>query len=77
MRKIQITEKQYEIIKQNLIESAILNEQSSDQVMEVQRRLKSCFGAYLGKSGPNKDGVDGIAGELTKRAIETYTSYVF
>ncbi len=77
MRKIQITEKQYETIKQNLIESTILNEQSRSQVMEVQRRLKTCFGAYLGKSGPKRDGVDGIAGDLTKKAIEKYTSYRF
>lgn len=77
MRKIQITEKQYETIKQNLIESTLLNEQSRNQIRDVQKRLKTCFGAYLGKTGPNRDGVDGIAGKLTKQAIERYTSYRF
>lgn len=45
--------------------------------MQIQQRLKDCFNANLGKSGPNKDGVDGIAGDRTKNAIETYTSYRF
>ena len=77
MGKIKLTEDQYRRLKDNLIESSILNEQTSDQVMQVQKKLKDCFNAYLGTSGPNKDGVDGIAGENTKNAIEKYTSYRF
>jgi hypothetical protein len=77
MGKIKLTEDQYRRLKDNLIESSILNEQTSDQVMQVQKKLKDCFNAYLGTSGPNKDGVDGIAGKNTKNAIEKYTSYRF
>ena len=39
--------------------------------------LKKCFNANLGNSGPNKDGVDGVAGKLTKQAIEQFTDYRF
>jgi hypothetical protein len=77
MSKIKLTENQYKRLKNNLIESSILNEQTKSQIMIVQQRLKDCFNAYLGTSGPNEDGVDGIAGENTKNAIEKYTSYKF
>ena len=77
MGKLIVTEKQYKKIKNLIIERAILNEQSKDQIKEVQQKLKDCFQADLGNSGPNKDGVDGICGDKTKLAIETYTSYRF
>ena len=69
MSKIKLTEDQYRRLKDNLIESSILNEQTSDQVKEVQKKLNSCFNAGLTE--------DGIAGKNTKNAIEKYTSYRF
>lgn len=64
MGKVKITEEQYKKLKDNLIERAIISEQSSSQVKEVQSRLNSCFKAGLS--------VDGIAGPATKAAIEKY-----
>ena len=49
----------------------ILIENFSDKVKSVQRALKSS-GENLGTSGPNKDGVDGDYGDLTKNAIKSY-----
>lgn len=77
MKKLVLNEKQYKKIQNLIIERGILNEQTRSQVMIVQQRLKDCFQAELGKSGPNRDGVDGICGDKTKNAIETYTSYRF
>ena len=64
MGKVQLTEAQYKRLKNNLIENAILSEQSTTQVKEVQSRLNSCFKACLT--------VDGITGPATKAAIEKY-----
>jgi len=64
MGKVKITEEQYKKLKDNLIERAIISEQSSSQVKEVQSRLNSCFKAGLS--------VDGIAGPATKAAIEKH-----
>lgn len=69
MSKIKLTEGQYNRLKDNLIESSILNEQTSDQVKEVQKKLNSCFNTGLTE--------DGIVGKNTKNAIEKYTSYRF
>jgi hypothetical protein len=77
MKKLVLSEKQYKKLQNISIEREILNEQSKSEIMIVQQRLKDCFNAQLGKSGPNKDGVDGIAGDRTKNAIETYTAYRF
>jgi hypothetical protein len=77
MKKLILSEKQYSRIKNFIVETAILNEQTKDEIMQVQQRLKDCFQADLGKSGPNKDGVDGICGEKTKAAIEKHTNYKF
>jgi hypothetical protein len=77
MRKLVVSERQYKKLQNIIIERAILNEQTADQIKQVQQRLKDCFKADLGTSGPNKDGVDGIAGDKTKIAIETYTKYRF
>lgn len=41
-------------------------------VFVLQRYLKS-KGAYLGSSGKNKDGVDGIFGTLTQKAAQQIT----
>ena len=77
MKKLILSEKQYKKLQNIIIEREILNEQSKSDVMQIQQRLKDCFNAQLGKSGPNKDGVDGVAGDRTKNAIETYTAYRF
>jgi hypothetical protein len=71
MSKIKITQKQMRRLQESLNESVIM-EQTSSQVREVQQKLKDCFNANLGKSGRNRDGVDGIAGERTKQAIKIY-----
>lgn len=77
MKKLILSKKQYSKLKNIIIERSILNEQTQDQIKQVQQRLKDCFNAALGTSGPNKDGVDGIAGNKTKIAIETHTKYRF
>jgi hypothetical protein len=77
MKKIVLNETQYKRLKNIIIERSILNEQSKDQVMQIQQMLKDRFNADLGKSGPNKDGVDGIVGDRTKNAIEKFTEYRF
>lgn len=64
MGKVKLTEDQYKRLKNNLIENAILSEQTSSQVKEVQQRLNSCFSAGLT--------VDGITGPATKAAIEKH-----
>lgn len=77
MKKLILTENQYKKLKNIMIERSIINEQTKDQIKQVQQKLKDCFNADLGKSGPNRDGVDGIAGDKTKNAIERYTKYRF
>ena len=77
MKKLILNEKQYNRLQNIIIDKAIISEQTKSQIMIVQQRLKECFGAYLGTSGPNRDGVDGVAGDKTKTAIETYTKYRF
>jgi hypothetical protein len=63
MKKIHVTEEQYGRIKDHMVESAILNEQSKSEVMDIQNRLNNCFKVGLK--------VDGIAGPLTRDAIQT------
>ena len=77
MKKLILNEKQYNRLQNIIIDKAIISEQTKSQIMIVQQRLKECFNAYLGTSGPNRDGVDGVAGDKTKTAIETYTKYRF
>lgn len=77
MAKLIISEEQYKKIKRMIIESQLLSEQTKDEIMQVQQKLIDCFKADLGKSGPKKNGVDGICGNKTKTAIEQYTSYRF
>ena len=64
MKKIQVTESQYRKIKNYMIESAILNEQSKTEVMDIQAKLNKQFNAGLD--------VDGISGPKTKAAIKQY-----
>jgi|LakMenE18May11ns_1017448.scaffolds.fasta_scaffold9766085_3 peptidoglycan hydrolase-like protein with peptidoglycan-binding domain len=64
MKKIQVTEEQYAKIKDHMVESAILTEQSRSEVSDIQSRLNKCFNAGLG--------VDGVSGPKTRSAIKTY-----
>ncbi len=65
MSKIKITESQYNKLKNNIVESALLTEaNTSDEVMTVQKALNKCFNAGLAE--------DGICGKNTKSAIERY-----
>ena len=64
MSKIKLTEKQYSKLKDNLIESVILNEQSSNEVRDIQSKLNQCFNAGLS--------VDGICGDKTNNAIKKH-----
>jgi len=77
MKKLILNEKQYNRLQNIIIDKAIISEQTKSQIMIIQQRLIECFNANLGTSGANKDGVDGIAGDKTKNAIETYTKYRF
>ena len=42
-----------------------------DLIKQIQTLLKTNYGANLGTSGPNKDGVDGKWGPLTQTSLET------
>jgi peptidoglycan hydrolase-like protein with peptidoglycan-binding domain len=59
-----------QVISEQLVEKPLKVGDRGDKVMELQNRLKS-IGANLGKGGPNKDGVDGRFGNLTKKALES------
>ena len=41
-----------------------------DMIKQVQTVLKTKFGANLGTSGPNKDGIDGKWGNITQTALD-------
>ena len=64
MKRIQITEQQYKKIKDYMIESAILNEQSKEEVTDIQTKLNKHFNAGLK--------VDGISGPKTIEAIKQH-----
>jgi hypothetical protein len=64
MSKIKLTEEQYSKLKDNLIESVILNEQSSNEVGDIQSKLNQCFNAGLT--------VDRICGDKTNNAIKKH-----
>ena len=49
----------------------LLEAQVDPEVEKVQRILLN-RGYYLGHTGPNKDGIDGILGPLTKQAYKEY-----
>ena len=64
MKKIELTETQYKRLKNNIVESTILLEQSKSEIKDIQSKLNSCFNAGLA--------VDGICGNNTKNAIERF-----
>ena len=62
--KIEVSE-----LDKNLILS---NGSSGAEVAQLQTLLKDNYGAYLGESGENNDGIDGIFGSLTLSALKKY-----
>lgn len=45
----------------------------TENVKCIQKALiKAGFGSFLGKGGPNKDGVDGLFGNQTKKAVQEF-----
>lgn len=64
MKKIELTESQYKKLQNSLIESTLLQEQSKNEISDIQSKLNQCFNAGLN--------VDGICGKRTKTAIEQY-----
>ncbi|MEY4572188.1 MAG: hypothetical protein RLZ10_1414, partial [Bacteroidota bacterium] len=58
-----------QVVSEQLVEKPLQFGDRGDKVIELQNRLKS-LGVNLGTSGPNKDGVDGRFGNLTKKALE-------
>ncbi len=72
-KNIIITESQLKyLINNNVKENKeILNE--DETIRKVQELLKQKgYGDLLGKSGPNKDGVDGVLGKATRAAVAKY-----
>jgi hypothetical protein len=64
MSKIKLTKEQYSKLRQNLVESALIMEQTNDEVRDIQKSLNKCFNAGLSE--------DGICGNNTKNAIEKH-----
>jgi peptidoglycan hydrolase-like protein with peptidoglycan-binding domain len=58
-----------QVVSEQLVEKPLQFGDRGDKVSELQNKLKS-LGVNLGTSGPNKDGVDGRFGNLTKKALE-------
>ena len=78
MKKIvKLTESDLVNIVKKVINEQLVNVvDTPKEIKQIQQKLVN-LGYDLGPSGPNKDGVDGICGDKTKLAIETYTSYRF
>jgi hypothetical protein len=53
-------------------QKGILDEAFSQTVYNAQKKLKPKYGHLLGNSGKNKDGVDGLFGQNTRKAILQY-----
>ena len=66
MSKIKITQRQMVRIQKFLNEN-IITEQTSDEIINIQNRLNTCFSAGLK--------ADGKMGPKTASSIETYTGY--
>lgn len=76
-RVYKITEKKLNNLIENIINELSGGEEYSlsnkDDIKYIQSKLKNTeFGALLGKTGPNKDGVDGILGPTTKRTLDKF-----
>ena len=76
MRKIvrlsenDITKLARRILKEDVVAIPDLINCPEDNVECIQSSLKDKgYGSFLGTTGPNKDGIDGIYGEKTKRAV--------
>lgn len=57
------------VLTRKQIQFLIENDEGKQSVEDIQKKLKE-KGYYLGKYGPNKDGVDGVMGPLTKKAYK-------
>lgn len=74
MKVIRLTEGDLKsIVQKILIHESLINESDDKElrIIEIQKALRK-LEYNLGRTGPNKDGVDGKYGELTKRAIEDF-----
>lgn len=58
-----------QVVSEQLVEKPLKFGDRGDKVSELQSKLKS-LGVNLGTGGPNKDGVDGRFGNITKKALE-------
>ena len=68
MKRLVLTEEEKNRIL-GLHGTNIILEQSNPKVSQIQTYLKG-KGYNLGTAGPNKDGVDGVWGKITKDAIK-------
>jgi hypothetical protein len=75
-QKFIITEEEKERIlglyNVGLNENSVIKEAYSQSVYDAQLKLKPKYGYLLGKSGKNKDGVDGLSGPSTIKAIKQF-----
>lgn len=58
-----------QVVNEQLVDKPLKFGDRGDAVKDLQYKIKM-LGVDLGKGGPNKDGVDGIFGNLTKRALQ-------
>lgn len=55
-----------------LYENSVIQEAYSQNVYNAQLKLRPEYGYLLGKSGKNRDGVDGLSGPSTTKAIKQF-----
>jgi hypothetical protein len=55
-----------------LNENSVIQEAYSQTVYDAQLKLKPKYGYLLGKGGKNRDGVDGLSGPSTTKAIKYF-----
>lgn len=79
MKKIvKLTESDLRQIVENVLLETQSNQLSeatyTDKVIAIQKALKSNpkYASLLGTSGPNRDGVDGLYGDNTKKAVQAF-----
>jgi hypothetical protein len=69
MNRLRLTEDERSRIL-NLHGSKLITEQSNPKVSEIQTYLLGTKKYDLGRTGPNKDGVDGVWGKRTRDAVK-------
>jgi hypothetical protein len=75
MNRLRLTEDERSRIL-NLHGSKLITEQSNPKVSEIQTYLLGTKKYDLGRTGPNKDGVDGKWGNLTQTAFEAVSKNI-